>query len=92
VFGVIHTGSAPIGYLVPLAMFGIGLCLLYWRTGSLYPGMVLHAFNNSLALGVTQHWDWQIPVVMVASSLMIAAIVLPFGRAGTTSRPAPLAQ
>ena len=91
VFGAIHTFSAPVGYLVPLAMFGVGLCLLYWRTGSLYPCMALHAFNNSLALGVTQHWDWQIPVVMVAANLAIAAIMLPFGRAGPGGRPAPVA-
>ena len=37
VFGAIHAGSSPVGYLVPLAIFGIGLCLLYEWTGSLYP-------------------------------------------------------
>jgi uncharacterized protein len=89
VFGAIHGGSAPLGYLVPLSLFGFGLCLLYWRTGSLYPCMSLHALNNSLALGVSQHWGWQIPVVMLAANLVIAAIMLPIGRAGPAAATAP---
>jgi uncharacterized protein len=75
VFGAIHAGSAPVGYLVPLAVFGFGLCLLYWRTGSLYPCIALHALNNSLAFGVSQHWDWQIPALM-ASALGVIALVM----------------
>jgi uncharacterized protein len=81
VFGAIHGSSAPAGYLVPLALFGFVLCLVYWRTGSLYPCMSLHALNNSLAFGVSQHWDWQVPLIMLGSNLAIAAIVLPLGRA-----------
>lgn len=89
VFGLIHGGSSPVGYLVPLAAFGFGLCLLYWRTGSLYPCIALHALNNSLALGVTQEWGWQIPVVMVAANALIAVILLPLrGRAPSAGRPA----
>jgi membrane protease YdiL (CAAX protease family) len=86
VFGAIHAGSAPVGYLVPLAVFGIVLCVVYWRTGSLYPCISLHALNNSLAFGVTQHWGWQIPLVMLGSHLAIAAVLLPVGR---RSRLAP---
>jgi membrane protease YdiL (CAAX protease family) len=56
VFGSIHIGSAPVGYLVPLAFFGFGLCVLYQRTGSLYPCIGLHALNNSVALGILQKW------------------------------------
>ena len=89
VFGAIHGGSAPVGYLVPLSVFGFGLCLLYWRTRSLYPCMSLHALNNSLALGVSQHWSWQIPVVMAAANVVIAGIMLPIGRAGPAAAPAP---
>jgi len=79
VFGAIHAGSAPIPFLVPLAVLGFILCVLYWRTGSLYPCMALHALNNSLAFGVSQHWGWQIPVLMLASNVAIAAVVLPIG-------------
>ena len=68
-FGLIHVGSAPVGYLVPLAFFGFGLCLLYEKTGSLYPSIALHALNNSIALGANLDWTWQIPAMMVGSTL-----------------------
>jgi len=86
VFGAIHAGSAPVGYLVPLAVFGFGLCLLYWRTGSLYPCIALHALNNSLAFGVSEGWDWQIPLVMVGSLGILGLIMLAVG--DRTLRPA----
>jgi membrane protease YdiL (CAAX protease family) len=88
VFGAIHVGSAPVPFLVPLMVFGFVLCLIYWRTRSLYPCIALHSLNNSLAFAVSQHWGWQIPVLMVAALAAIAAVVLPLGgvrRAG----PAP---
>jgi uncharacterized protein len=51
VFGLIH---APTGItaVVPLAMLGVGLSWLYERTGSLGPPIILHVFNNGLALAV----------------------------------------
>jgi membrane protease YdiL (CAAX protease family) len=79
VFGAIHAGSAPLPFLVPLMVFGFVLCLIYWRTRSLYPCIALHSLNNSLAFGVSQHWDWQIPVLMVAALAVIGAAVLPLG-------------
>ena len=85
-FGAIHAGSAPVGYLVPLAAFGVALCLLYVRTGSLYPCIALHALNNSLAFGVSQGWDWQIPLVMLGANAVIGATLLPFGE----RRPRPV--
>jgi CAAX protease family protein len=78
VFGAIHIGSTPIGFTVPLAFFGFGLCLLYQRTGSLYPGIALHALNNSVALGLTQKWSWEILPTMVGAvvaSLTIASLL-----------------
>ena len=85
VFGAIHVGSAPAPYLVPLAVFGLLLCLLYWRTGSLYPCIALHALNNCLAFGVSQKWDWQVPLLMVGALTVISAIILPLG--GARRRP-----
>ncbi len=78
VFGAIHIGSAPIGFTVPLAVFGFGLCLLYERTGSLYPCIALHALNNALALALTQEWTWQIAPLMagaVVVSLTVARLL-----------------
>ena len=74
VFGGIHLGSAPVSALLPLAFFGFGLCVLYDRTGSLYPGIAAHTVNNSLAFGIAEHWDWQILVTAVASGAVITAI------------------
>ncbi|MEA2156117.1 MAG: protease family protein [Solirubrobacteraceae bacterium] len=78
IFGLIHLGSAPAGFLVPLGFFGFGLCLLYHFSGSLYPCIALHALNNSIALGATLKWSWQIPVTMVGSvagALLIASVL-----------------
>ncbi len=49
IFGLVH---APTGIttVIPLAALGIGLALLYEWTGSIWPGIIAHAINNSLAL------------------------------------------
>lgn len=79
VFGLAHAGSAPVGYLVPLGFLGFVLCLVRWRTRSLYPGMALHSINNALAMGITQfHWDvGLILALIVGSGLVIATITGP---------------
>jgi membrane protease YdiL (CAAX protease family) len=82
VFGAIHFGSAPALDLVPLAGLGFGLCLLYRCTGSLYPCIVAHSLNNSLAFASLEHWGWQIPVLMVAALASIGALVLAAKRIG----------
>lgn len=66
-FGVIHAGGSPVGFLVPLGIFGMLLCFLYARTKSLYPPIVLHAINNSIAFGASQDWDWEIAPLLGAS-------------------------
>jgi membrane protease YdiL (CAAX protease family) len=76
VFGGIHAGSADVQFLVPLAFFGSALCLLRERTGSLYPCIALHCANNSLAFGVSQGWDWQIPVLFLVSLTLISGAAL----------------
>jgi membrane protease YdiL (CAAX protease family) len=48
VFGVIHFPSG-IEAVPSLTVLGIVFCLVYERTGSLYPVIALHAFNNMLA-------------------------------------------
>jgi membrane protease YdiL (CAAX protease family) len=78
-FGLAHTGSALSQDLIPLGFLGFVLCLLRWRTGSLYPCIALHSLNNSLALGVTQfHWNGaEILGLMAASLAVIGALTLP---------------
>jgi membrane protease YdiL (CAAX protease family) len=78
-FGLAHTGSASSQYLIPLGFLGFVLCLVRWKTGSLYPCMALHSVNNSLALGVNQvHWNAAEIVALAAGGLaVIGAITLP---------------
>jgi len=81
IFGAIHAGSADAVFLVPLGVFGAVLCLLYHRTGSLLPCMVLHAFNNALALGVSQSWQApQVIALMLGAAAAVLAVMLPFSR------------
>jgi membrane protease YdiL (CAAX protease family) len=79
-FGLAHYDSAQPEYLIPLGFLGFVLCLVRWRTGSLYPGMALHSANNSLALGVQLHWSLAGTVALVLGSwALIAAVVGPLG-------------
>ena len=75
-FGLAHTGSANPQFLIPLGLLGFTLCLLRWRTRSLYPCMALHSVNNSLALGVNQlNWNaGEILALMAGSVLVITAL------------------
>jgi hypothetical protein len=81
-FGGVHVGSAPALDLVPLAALGFGLCLVYRYTGSLYPCIAAHSLNNSIAFASLEGWGWQIPVLVVAALLAIAALVQAFKRIG----------
>src|SRR5581483_4083875 len=85
-FGLAHTGSASAQYLIPLGFLGFMLCWLRWRTGSLYPCMALHSFNNALALGIAQlHWNSsEIVGLIIGSLLVIGALTLPLASGRVT--------
>lgn len=87
IFGAIHLGGSEPEFIVPLAIFGLGLCLLYAKTGSLLPCLVLHSLNNSLALGVSQEWTWEIPLLMLAAAAVVAGLGLAAARAPSLNRP-----
>ncbi len=84
-FGLAHTGSAAPKYLIPLGFLGFVLCLLRWRTRSLYPCMALHSINNSLALGISQlHWSTgEILTLMFGSLCVIAGLTGPLAARST---------
>jgi CAAX protease family protein len=84
-FGAVHAGSAPAVYLVPLAALGVGLCLLYRRTGSLYPCFLAHSLNNSVAFSFMENWSWQAPVLVVSALVGIWAVVQLAKRVGLIS-------
>lgn len=80
-FGAVHIGSSPVGYALPLAAFGFGLCILYEWTGSLHPCIALHALNNAFALGLDRGWGWEIPALMVGACALSLALATALGRA-----------
>jgi membrane protease YdiL (CAAX protease family) len=88
-FGAVHAGTAPALDLVPLAGLGFGLCLLYRYTGSLYPCIIVHSVNNSLAFGALEGWGWQVPVLTVAALAVIGLLVLTLKRVGVITPEAP---
>jgi uncharacterized protein len=76
VFGVIHydfSGAEALLVVPPLAALGFMFCLVYERTGSLYPVIGLHAFNNAIAYGA-QADGWEVSAVL--GPLMLASCAL----------------
>jgi hypothetical protein len=71
-FGILH--ADPVG----AGMFGVVTALLYVRTGSLWPGILIHAANNLIALVAMRAAGPEVapPPVDVADSLISAAIFL----------------
>lgn len=85
-FGGVHYGSAPVIDLVPLGMLGVMLCLLYRRTGSLYPGIASHSLNNSIAFGALEGWSvGQSVLLMVGALVVIGVLALLFRALGVIS-------
>ena len=74
-FGVIHydfSGADMLLLLPPLAVLGFVFCLVYERTGSIFPVIALHAVNNTIAYGV-QADAWEVSAVL--GPLVIAACI-----------------
>lgn len=78
-FGLIHLPSSPIVSVVVLCCFGILLCLLYQRTGSLLPSIALHAVNNSISFAATKSLAWPegaaVVLLSTGASVAVAAAV-----------------
>jgi membrane protease YdiL (CAAX protease family) len=75
-FGAVHAGGSDVAFLLPLGLLGGLLCLLRERTGSLYPCIGVHWFNNCMALSASAGWGWQVPVLFAASGLVIVLVLL----------------
>ncbi len=54
-FGVVHM-TDPFA-VVPLVVLGSGLGWLRWRSGSLWPAILLHSANNTIALVMAMHGE-----------------------------------
>jgi CAAX protease family protein len=76
-FGVIHydfSGSDALLILPPLGILGFIFCLVYERTGSIYPVIAMHALNNAIAFGVTVE-DASVPLVLGPLMLLACATI-----------------
>jgi uncharacterized protein len=84
VFGLSHAAGSPATSLLMLTFFGIALCLLLWRTGSLLPCIMLHAFNNSVSFGLAKELPWWGVLLLIVGSvgmtLLVSLLVMRLGR------------
>lgn len=72
-FGLAHLEVDPVA-LVNRSLIGIGLCYLVAKTGRLLPGMFAHSINNAIVAPLALGWTWQVPIVVVASLLVVLAL------------------
>ncbi len=73
-FGSIHWDGSTEGLLIipPLALLGFMFCLVFERTGSIFPTIALHAVNNAIAFSVQADGG---EVAAVLGPLMVAACI-----------------
>lgn len=86
-FGAAHVASAPIAFIVPLAVLGMILCLIYERTRSLYPCMALHGLNNSIAFGVGDGRGWLVPACLAGAAVCVALVARAASPRGSADAP-----
>jgi VIT1/CCC1 family predicted Fe2+/Mn2+ transporter len=79
-FGFAHIMAYPLKMIPPLVLMGAALAWLAWQTGSIVPGMFIHAFVNSLGLGIAASLGGHILTLMVGSWLALAIILFPWIR------------
>jgi hypothetical protein len=75
VFGLVH---APTGIeaVPPLIALGFAFCVAYEATGSILPGIVLHALNNMIAFGSDKDGSWAVGAI-TAVAVVTAVLILP---------------
>jgi membrane protease YdiL (CAAX protease family) len=68
IFGCAHLTTAADSWQIvpPIAFFGIAMCLLYERTGSIFPGMGAHMLLNGIAIGVATGTAGTLALILLA--------------------------
>jgi uncharacterized protein len=87
VFGLVHKEAGPqwVGVVV-LGVLGALLCLIFVRTVSLLPCMMLHSFHNSISFAVVKELPWWGFLLLVFGS-----VTMTLGIALLATRLPPLA-
>jgi membrane protease YdiL (CAAX protease family) len=75
--------------LPPLAVLGFMFCLVYERTGSLFPVIALHSINNALAFGI-QADGWGVSAVFGPLMLVACAVAPRLTPRAPQPRPLPV--
>lgn len=84
-FGSVHLGSGGPLAVALIAPLGFLLCLVYERSGSLYPCIALHALNNAIVAAAEFDRVSEIALVMGAGMLLFCLI----GSLAARVRPEP---
>ena len=76
VFGALHFEGFDTAVILPvIAVFGIGQCLVYERTGSLFAVIAIHAaFNTFATLGTSP-----LPALVIGAGMITACFLVPRG-------------
>lgn len=76
VFGLVHwfPGGQPLWSAFPRAVIGVALCLLYERSGSLYPGIAMHMTINSSLVAVADPKLAGLPWAVAAFVALVAIV------------------
>jgi len=85
VFGALHFTGPDSAIILPvIAVFGVGQCLVYERTGSLFAVIAIHAaFNTVATLGIAP-----LPAILVGALVLLGCLVVP-PRIGPQPSPVP---
>jgi uncharacterized protein len=85
VFGVLHFQGIDTAVILPvIAVVGVGQCLVYERTGSLFAVIAIHAaFNTFAMLSLVP-----LPAIVVGTVVILACLLAPM-KAGHWPSPVP---
>ena len=85
VFGLLHFQGIDSAIILPvIAVFGVGQCLVYERTGSLFAVIAIHAaFNTVATLSVAP-----LPAIILGVSVILGCLLAPL-KAGSGPTPVP---
>jgi uncharacterized protein len=83
VFGALHfQGLSTVEILPVIAVVGVGLCLVYERTGSLFAVIAIHAaFNTVATVGIAP-----LAALLIGAVTLLACVLVP-RRLGTAPSP-----
>jgi hypothetical protein len=75
VFGALHFESIDTAIILPvIATFGVAVCLVYERTGSLFSVIAIHAAFNTFAM-IGAGGSWLVPTAVGLAVLTACALV-----------------